>query len=136
MLPSSILYLKLNKNIPRFYFSLSDKLSDFGLKLVPVKAYDLGFYIKKEKRIIFSFVGDLISLDTLSQQRSLYLDYYLKNKKVFLLDLNSFGSSKLTKNYLKGEVYDHIPLPLEVEDIAYNLVEVYKRFYGVEKINH
>ena len=131
MLPSAILYLRLSKNIPNFYFPLSQKLSDLNLKLVPVNAQDIGIYAKKEKRIIFSFVKDLVSLGRLTKQRNLYLDYYLKNKKVFLMDMNSFGSLKTTKNYLKKEVYNHLPLPLEVEDVVYNLVKVYKEFYGV-----
>ena len=131
MLPTAILYLRLSKNIPNFYFPLSQKLSDLNLKLVPVNAQDIGIYAKKEKRIIFSFVKDLLSMDRLTKQRNLYLDYYLKNKKVFLMDMNSFGSLKMTKNYLKKEVYNHLPLPLEVEDVVYNLVKVYKDFYGV-----
>ena len=131
MLPSAILYLRLSKNIPNFYFPLSQKLSDFNIKLVPVSAQDIGVYARKEKRIIFSFVKDLKSLGRLTKQRNLYLDYYLKNKKVFLMDMNSFGSLKMSKNYLKEEVYGHIPLPLEVEDIANSLVKTYKKFYGV-----
>ena len=47
------------------------------------------------------------------------------------MDMNSFGSLKMSKNYLKEEVYGHIPLPLEVEDIANSLVKTYKKFYGV-----
>ena len=131
MLPSAILYLRLSKNIPSFYFSLSQKLSDFSLKLVPVNAQDIGVYARKEKRVIFSFVKDLKSLDRLTKQRNLYLDYYLKNKKVFLMDMNSFGSLKMSKNYLKEEVYGHIPLPLEVGDLVNSLVKAYKKFYGV-----
>tara|TARA_Y100001958_G_C21135367_1_gene475581 strand:- start:83 stop:481 length:399 start_codon:yes stop_codon:yes gene_type:complete len=131
MLPSAILYLRLSKNIPSFYFPLSQKLSDFSLKLVPVNAQDIGVYARKEKRVIFSFVKDLKSLDKLTKQRNLYLDYYLKNKKVFLMDMNSFGSLKMSKNYLKEEVYGHIPLPLEVGDLVNSLVKAYKKFYGV-----
>ncbi len=131
MLPSAILYLRLSKNIPSFYFPLSQKLSDFSLKLVPVNAQDIGVYARKEKRVIFSFVKDLKSLDRLTKQRNLYLDYYLKNKKVFLMDMNSFGSLKMSKNYLKEEVYGHIPLPLEVGDLVNSLVKAYKKFYGV-----
>ena len=131
MLPSAILYLRLSKNIPSFYFPLSQKLSDFSLKLVPVNAKDIGVYARKEKRVIFSFVKDLKSLDRLTKQRNLYLDYYLKNKKVFLMDMNSFGSLKMSKNYLKEEVYGHIPLPLEVGDLVNSLVKAYKKFYGV-----
>ena len=131
MLPSAILYLRLSKNIPSFYFSLSQKLSDFSLKLVPVNAQDIGVYARKEKRVIFSFEKDLKSLDRLTKQRNLYLDYYLKNKKVFLMDMNSFGSLKMSKNYLKEEVYGHIPLPLEVGDLVNSLVKAYKKFYGV-----
>ncbi|MEC8624005.1 MAG: hypothetical protein VXY34_04235 [Bdellovibrionota bacterium] len=131
MLPSAILYLRLSKNIPSFYFPLSQKLSDFSLKLVPVNAQDIGVYARKEKRVIFSYVKDLKSLDRLTKQRNLYLDYYLKNKKVFLMDMNSFGSLKMSKNYLKEEVYGHIPLPLEVGDLVNSLVKAYKKFYGV-----
>ena len=131
MLPSAILYLRLSKNIPNFYFPLSQKLSDFSLKLVPVNAQDIGVYARKEKRVIFSYVKDLKSLDRLTKQRNLYLDYYLKNKKVFLMDMNSFGSLKMSKNYLKEEVYGHIPLPLEVGDLVNSLVKAYKKFYGV-----
>ena len=121
----------MSKNIPSFYFPLSQKLSDFSLKLVPVNAQDIGVYARKEKRVIFSFVKDLKSLDRLTKQRNLYLDYYLKNKKVFLMDMNSFGSLKMSKNYLKEEVYGHIPLPLEVGDLVNSLVKAYKKFYGV-----
>tara|TARA_Y100000996_G_scaffold409633_1_gene390611 strand:+ start:465 stop:863 length:399 start_codon:yes stop_codon:yes gene_type:complete len=131
MLPSSILYLRLSKNIPNFYFPLSQKLSDLNLKLVPVSGQDIGIYAKKEKRIIFSFVKDLMSLNRLTKQRNRYLDYYLKNKKIFLMDMSSFGSLKMSKNYLKEEVYNHIPLPLQIEDVVDSLVKTYKKFYGV-----
>ena len=75
MLPTAILYLRLSKNIPNFYFPLSQKLSDLNLKLVPVNAQDIGIYAKKEKRIIFSFVKDLLSLDRLTKQRNSHVIY-------------------------------------------------------------
>ena len=136
MLPSAILYLRLNQSIPHFYFPLSQRLSEIGLKLVPIRAKDIGFYAKKEKRIIFSFVKDLSSLGKLSKQRELYLDYYLKNKKIFLFDMNSFGTLKLSRNYIKEEVYEHLPLPLDVEDIVDNLSDTYKKFYCDRKLSY
>ena len=49
------------------------------------------------------------------------------------MDMSSFGSLKMSKNYLKEEVYNHIPLPLQIEDVVDSLVKAYKKFYGVSQ---
>ena len=132
MKSSSILFLRTEKKLPSFFFLLSDSLSELNIKLVPVAPRDVGAFIEKEKRVVFSLVQDIKGMERLNYFRNQYLDFYLKNKRLFLIDLSSFGSLLLTRNYIMESVYFHIPLPSSIEKVRRMAVIILKNIHGRE----
>jgi hypothetical protein len=129
----SVLFLKIGRNLPPLFFLLSEYLSELNIKLIPLKAKDVGFFLEKEKKILVSLVQDMKGLEKLNLCRERHLDVYLKNKMFFLLDLNSFGSLMLKKNYIKENVYYHLPLPLSIERVKKTITLILKNLHGKDK---
>ena len=132
MKSSSILFLRMEKKLPPFFFSLSDSLSELNIKVVPIGPKDVGTFVEKEKRILFSLVQDIKGMEKLTYYRNQYLDFYLKNKRLFLIDLSSFGSLLQTRNYIIENVYYHIPLPSSLDKVRKIAVSILKSIHGRE----
>ena len=115
---SHIFYLNYAEKLPSTFIHLSTRLSVYGIQLVPVSPKDLTGLTKPTKQFVLAFLPDMATHTKHLAFRSKYLDFAMKTKKFRLFEASSFNEAEDLALARRLECYDHLRLPLTVDDIA------------------
>ena len=115
---SHIFYLNYAEKLPSTFIHLSTRLSVYGIQLVPVSPKDLTGLTKPTKQFVLAFLPDMATHTKHLAFRSKYLDFAMKTKKFRLFEASSFNEAEDLALARRLECYDHLRLPLTVDDIV------------------
>lgn len=120
-----IFFLKLNENLPVFYFNLATLFSELGFTLVPIEAESLKEISYLEKKFVLAIRHDIESQLNFYSKKMNFIEYLLKQFKITLMDVSSFGKIPIVKKYRLHKCYRHFPLPMDIEDIVMRMAYLY-----------
>lgn len=120
-----VYYLQLEKTIDSSYIMLAAHLKEYGIELVPVHCHELDYFLRDGKIPIIIMTDTVQKDNTYKKYRREYLDFALRNNKLTVFHLNSFGHNHTLYTEEKRGTYVPMPLPMRVEDISLKMVEVF-----------
>ncbi len=118
---SHIFFLNYSEKLPRAFVHLSTRLAVHGIQLVPVSPTDLTGLAKPTKQYVLSYIPDMSTLARHMSFRSKYLDFAMRTKKFRLFEASSFSESGELAQARRLECFDHLRLPLSVDEIVRHL---------------
>ncbi|MBL6990909.1 MAG: hypothetical protein ISR65_14080 [Bacteriovoracaceae bacterium] len=129
-----IFFLQLNRQLPPFYQVISEYLSCWNIKLIPVSRSSLAELDKGQNKYLLTIVTDMASLNKYRQIQKEYLNFALLGQKYCLFEMTSFSPNSLIERLRRFDNYHHFPLPVEVEAACQGIArKVFKDSKVVEK---
>ncbi len=113
-----IFFLNYSDKLPRTFIHLSTRLAVHGIQLVPVNPTDLAGLAKPTKQFVLSYIPDMTTLSKHMSFRSKYLDFAMRTKKFRLFEASSFSEFGDLAQARRLECFDHLRLPLSVDDLV------------------
>jgi hypothetical protein len=113
-----LFFLQLADELPDFFFSIAEQLSQYNICLVPVRAKELSELSSGVKQHVVTFVPNFDSLKRLCEIRKRYLDFALSSSKFVLYDISSFGPISIAHKLHRLKNYNHYYLPVGTKAVA------------------
>ena len=120
-----IFFLKYSKDLPMEFFYLSNELSAYGVKLIPIKAQELSILMDNSKIFVINLDNTLATHAQSLRYRKQFLEYAVLNRRVVLFDISSFGKFSCSYRAESNKNYFHFPLPDTIDEISKNVAVAY-----------
>ena len=116
-----IYFLRLEGELPWYFFKMANYLGDYSVTLVPVTVNELADLAQGNKQYVFTACVNLTQHQILKRIRQKYLDFTLLNKTFCLYHLSSFQEFDIAAKARYNKCYEFYPLPSDMKDIAYDI---------------
>ena len=124
-----IFFLKFTSELPFEFFQFSDKLSDYGIKLVPIRPQELSSMMSAKHVFVLGLNNSIRTNQLFQLYRKNFLDYAILSKRVDLYDVTTFSrlNSELALRAQRNQNYIHIPLPDTIDEIVNKVLVAYMK---------
>lgn len=129
-----IVFLQLTEELPPFYFHLGQILKAWGIMLIPLRFKDFSAVQESKFSELIVFLPDIQSYRHYLKLQEEYLNVRFNLKQVRLFEVSSFKKNERLQRLEKAKLYFHLPLPINLEEIALKITEQVQNKEGlVEK---
>lgn len=105
------------------YLEFAQAINDYGIKVVPIKHSELPTMDLSQKRYVISLTNNIESAKSFKVIKKRFLDFCLKNRKVFLFDISSFSMFEKPFDLVRLDVYKRYHLPMKMSELISSIVE-------------
>lgn len=133
-----IYFLKLEPELPKFYFYFSLCCSEAGLSLVPVNVSQLESFIKNKKNIlVLCYISNHIQNNNFTKMFNNNLGYSIKSGQTNFYHLSFFYDKSIINSLSDSENiytnYHFYKLPYEEGYLGSELIESFYTDFEIEK---
>lgn len=116
-----IYFLRLEGELPWYFFRMANYLSEYNITLVPVTLRELTDLASGSKQYVVTACVNLSQHQILKRIRQKYLDFTLLNRKFALFHLSSFQEFDIAAKARYNKCYSFYQLPVDMKDVALDI---------------
>ena len=116
-----IYFLRLEGELPWYFFRMANYLSEYSVTLVPVTVRELADLASPNKQYVVTACVNLSQNQILKRIRQKYLDFTLLNRKFALFHLSSFQEFDIAAKARYNKCYTFYQLPTDMKQVALDI---------------